>query len=129
MPEAHGQTPLLDRLGARIVAAGGETMALMKNHGLIAAIRNVNEPAHIAADHDFYRQMLRLGSVTEQPGVELLTAWYHRNFLICANLIQTSRPGDHIVVFYGAGHAFLLRQCVSETPGFQLVDANAYLPK
>ncbi|HEY0302433.1 MAG TPA: DUF5694 domain-containing protein [Rhizomicrobium sp.] len=40
-----------------------------------------------------------------------------------------SRPGDRIVVFYGAGHAFLLRQCVAGTPGFALVEPNAYLPK
>ena len=58
-----------------------------------------------------------------------LTAWYRRNFLICANLLQLSRPGDRIVVFYGAGHAFLLRQCVQETPGFKLVEPNDYLPR
>jgi hypothetical protein len=49
--------------------------------------------------------------------------------LICANLVQLARPGDRIVVFYGSGHAFLLRQCVAETPGFRLVEANAYLPR
>ena len=72
---------------------------------------------------------LRIGSGTAQPGVNLLTAWYKRNFLICANLIQLSRPGDHIVVFYGSGHAFLLRQCVTEIPGFELAEPNDYLTK
>ena len=33
------------------------------------------------------------------------------------------------MVFYGSGHAFLLRQCVSETPGFRLVEPNDYLPR
>jgi hypothetical protein len=28
-----------------------------------------------------------------------------------------------------AGHAFLLGQCVRESPGFRLVEANAYLPR
>jgi hypothetical protein len=32
------------------------------------------------------------------------------------------------VIFFGAGHAFLLRQCVAETPGYKLVEANDYLP-
>jgi hypothetical protein len=44
-------------------------------------------------------------------------------------LIQHARVGDRVVVFYGSGHALLLRQCVSETPGFALVEANDYLPK
>jgi hypothetical protein len=56
-----------------------------------------------------------------------MTAWYRRNFLICANLMQLSQPGDRIVVFYGDGHALLLRQCVSETPGMALVEPDDYL--
>jgi Family of unknown function (DUF5694) len=40
-----------------------------------------------------------------------------------------AKPGDRIVVFYGAGHAYLLRQCVREVPGFELVEPNTYLPK
>lgn len=32
-------------------------------------------------------------------------------------------------VLYGSGHAFLLRQCVSEMPGYRLVEANDYLPQ
>jgi hypothetical protein len=33
------------------------------------------------------------------------------------------------VAFYGAGHAFLLRQRVSEMPGYRLVEANDDLPQ
>jgi len=54
--------------------------------------------------------------------------WYKRNFLICANIIQLSKPGDRIVVLFGAGHAFLLRQCIGQTRGFKLVEPNDYLP-
>lgn len=67
--------------------------------------------------------MLRLG----EPGVNLLTAWYRRNFEICANLLKFAQPGDRVVVFYGYGHAFLLRQCAQETPGYELVEPNDYL--
>ena len=63
------------------------------------------------------------------PGADLLTAWYKRNAYICANIVQLAKPGDRVVVFYGSGHAFLLRQCVSGIPGFKLVEANDYLPK
>jgi hypothetical protein len=76
----------------------------------------------------FYRSTLWVGGGTVQPGADLLTQWYRRNFLICANLVQRAKPGDHVVVFYGSGHSFLLRQCVSEMPGYRLVEANDYLP-
>jgi hypothetical protein len=42
-----------------------------------------------------------------------------RNLLICATFPQLTQPGDRIVVFFGSGHSFLLRQCVSETPGLK----------
>jgi hypothetical protein len=89
----------------------------------------MNDPVLVAQGNGFYRTTLHIGSGKDQPGAELLTAWYHRNFLICANLIQVTRPGDHVIVFYGAGHSFLLRQCVQETPGFKLVEPNDYLPR
>jgi hypothetical protein len=83
----------------------------------------------VKADHAFYRTLLRIGGGNTQPAVDLAAAWYKRNFLICANLIQLAQPGDRMVVFYGSGHAFLLRQCVAETPGFELVEPNDYLPE
>jgi hypothetical protein len=125
----HGQEDLLHSLleaGERDAKAESETFA---KQSIGASLRYLNERPRIAADHSFYRQMLRVGVGDVQPGVELVTAWYKRNFRICANLIQLSKPGDRIVVFYGAGHAFLLRECVQQTPGFELVDANDYLPR
>lgn len=126
--DAHGLSSLLDAEGAKIDRQMAEQQRLLAEQGLSAALRRVNEPALIEQGNTFYRTALRMGSGNEQPGAELLAAWYRRNFLICANLVQLAKPGDRIVVFYGSGHAFLLRQCVSETPGFQLVEPNDYLP-
>ena len=100
----------------------------MHEQGVAATLRYLNDPVRLRQDNSFYRQTLRIGAGTDQPGADLLTAWYRRNFLICANIVQNSHPGDRIVVFYGSGHAFLLRQCVAETPGFVLVEPNSYLP-
>jgi Family of unknown function (DUF5694) len=58
-----------------------------------------------------------------------VSSWYHRNLLICANLLQVAKPDDRILIFFGSGHAFLLRRCVTETPGFRLVEPNDYLPQ
>ena len=127
--DAHGLSSQLDAEGAKVDRQMAEQQRLLAEQGLSAALRRVNEPALIDESNAFYRNVLRIGSGNEQPGAELLAAWYRRNFLICANLLQLAKPGDHIVVFYGSGHAFLLRQCVRETPGFQLVEPNDYLPR
>jgi hypothetical protein len=93
-----------------------------------SALREMNRPENIANDYSFYAKLLHYGSCDEQPGAKLLSAWNARNFDICARLVQSLHPGDHAVVFFGAGHSYLLRRCVSETPGLKLVEANQYLP-
>ncbi len=93
-------------------------------------LRLLNDPANVVRSHtSFYPAMLRYGASDDQPGVDLLTAWHRRNFLICANLVQEVTPGDRVVVIYGAGHAYLMRQCAKEMPGLKLVEANDCLPK
>ncbi|MDQ2925984.1 MAG: DUF5694 domain-containing protein [Acidobacteriota bacterium] len=127
--KTHGQSELLARSNAEIETLAQTQTALLLSKGIAATLRYLNDPGRLSRDNNFYRQMLRVGAGPEQPGADLLTAWYRRNFLICANIVQNSRPGDRIVIFYGSGHAFLLRQCVTETPGFILVEPNSFLPK
>ncbi|MGH7023562.1 MAG: DUF5694 domain-containing protein [Caulobacteraceae bacterium] len=125
--KAHGEEPVLDAAGAKIQAMVDTLTRLIDTRGVVATLRYLNDPARLAKDNDFYRDMLKIGGGEDQPGAALLTAWYGRNFRICANLIQLARPGDRMVVFYGSGHAFLLRQCVAETPGFKLVEPDTWL--
>ncbi|MET4676213.1 MULTISPECIES: DUF5694 domain-containing protein [unclassified Luteibacter] len=125
--ESHGFGPLLAQQNADIDRQIAAESKLLAEKGIVAELRYLNDPARLKNDNAFYRTMLRIGADATQPGADLLTGWYRRNFLICAKLLQVARPGDRIVVFYGAGHAFLLRQCVEETPGFRLVEPNDYL--
>lgn len=125
----NGEAQILDEAGAEVQAAVDATAKQLASGTTGAVLRSLNEPARAAADHAFYRTMLRIGGGDVQPGTDLLASWYRRNFLICARLIQATRPGDRVVVFYGAGHLLLLRQCVTETPGLTLVEANDFLPK
>jgi len=127
--KAHGQEKLLEEANAGVAADIAQINEILAHGTIGAALRHMNDPALVAHGNDFYRTTLKVGAGATQPGADLLTAWYKRNFYICANLIQHAHAGDRVVVFYGSGHALLLRQCVSETPGFALVEANLYLPK
>jgi len=126
--QAHGMKPVLDEANAKIERFVQAQDAALKSGTVGRTLRFLNDPAGIRSGQDFYRTMLTVGGGKDQPGAELLTQWYKRNFLICANLVQRARPGDRVVIFYGSGHSFLLRQCVAEMPGYRLVEANAYLP-
>ncbi len=125
---SHGMQAWLDGAMASIqadVKAAGERIG----KGTIGAeLRFMNQPSRIAAGNSFYSDALRVGGGAEQPGAEMVAAWSARNYRICARIIQESKPGDRVVVFFGAGHAYLLRRCFAETPGFVLVEPNRYLP-
>jgi hypothetical protein len=127
--KAHGQQGLLDEAFATLQEQVAATQAVVNGGTLGGVLRHLNDPQRISADNGFYRNLLRIGGGTEQPGVLLVAAWQKRNLMTCALLVQLARPGDRIVVLFGAGHAFLLRQCVSETPGLKLVEANDFLPE
>jgi hypothetical protein len=126
--KAHGEDDLLTAANASVETFVRRQDALLKTGTVSDVLRWLNDPAMAKDGNAFYRTMLKVGGGAEQPGADLLTAWYKRNFLICANIVQLAKPGDRIVVFYGSGHEFLLRQCVSEMPGFKLVEPNDYLP-
>jgi hypothetical protein len=127
--ETRGFSSLLDEMNATIQRNVDEQARLLSQKGVSADLRFLNDSARLTSDNAFYRNMLRIGLGDDQPGGDLTASWYHRNFLICANLLQLAKPEDRIVIFFGAGHAFLLRQCVTETPGFKLVEPNDYLPR
>ncbi|MGH6870680.1 MAG: DUF5694 domain-containing protein [Rhizomicrobium sp.] len=127
--KAHGQSALLVGQNAAIENMVQRQADILRTAGVGATLRYLNDPALVARGNEFYRSTLKIGGGADQPGAGLLTAWYRRNFRICANLIQLAHPGDRVVVFYGSGHSFLLRQCVRETPGFKLVESNDYLPR
>ncbi len=126
--KAHGMDGLIASANADVETMSKAEDAMLAKGSVGGVLRYLNDPAQIGRGQDFYRLMLKVGGGNDQPGADLLTQWYRRNFVICANLVQRAKPGDHVVVFYGAGHAFLLRQCVSEMPGYRLVEADDYLP-
>jgi hypothetical protein len=126
--KAHGREAIMAGAMGVLEAQSNAANETLKTKGIVATLRLMNDPARLAADNGFYRTTLRIGGGAEQPGVNLLAAWQRRNLMTCAILIQAAQPGDRAVVFFGAGHAYLLRQCVQETPGFKLVEANAWLP-
>jgi hypothetical protein len=81
------------------------------------------------ASPEFYYRLAQFDSGEDQPGAELQGYWFMRNAKIFSKLWDVAKPGDRIVVIYGAGHKFWLDHLVEQTPGFKLVDPVPYLRK
>lgn len=75
----------------------------------------------------FYWPLNRIGDEKVQPGAELNALWLMRNTKIMAKILQIGEPGDRILVMFGAGHSYWLRQMIANTPGLNLVEPNVYL--
>jgi hypothetical protein len=129
--DAHGPpwSDHLDGLGASVDRMLDGLNRVLKTGTIADGLRYMNDPARIDEGNAFYSSMLQFGAGTDQPGVALLDAWQARNNAICARLVQLIKPEDRVVVVYGSGHAYLLRKCVREMPGYKLVEANEYLPR
>jgi hypothetical protein len=102
---------------------------VVRTRGILALLRHLNRSDTMLDEHVMQRWLLPIGEGKEQPGPDVVATWYRRNIFICAKIIQAAKPGDRVAVFFGAAHSYLLRQCISETPGFKLIEANDYLPE
>jgi Family of unknown function (DUF5694) len=126
--KAHGKAAMLDDLNAQVGATISQMEADQKTKSVREMLLEQNQPARIEADHyNFYYALLPLGNNQTQPGADLNGNWYLRNAKIFAKLTQIAKPGDRIVVTFGAGHCYWLRHFVRNTPGFVLVEADDYL--
>lgn len=144
--DRDGQPPYFPYEGVqRWAEANGDGERLAALHGEIAAmisdlerrqtsetvgqlLASINTPERALWDQGFYARLMGFGAGDDQPGAVLNGRWYARNAQIFARLLQVARPGDRIVVVYGSGHNYWLRQMVATTPGFQLVEPVDYLP-
>lgn len=126
--EANGRSPALGAMHQQVAAMVGEMETRQRTDTVGGLLRWMNTPESAASDQTFYTALLAFGAGDAQPGAVLNGRWYTRNALIFARLMQAAKPGDRIVIVYGGGHSYWLRQFVQTTPGFRLVEANDYLP-
>ena len=60
-------------------------------------------------------------------GANWVMLWYGRNLRIFDNIVRGTRPGDRVLVVYGAGHGNLLRQLAADSGLYRVEDATRWL--
>ena len=127
---AHDRADDLQALSVVVQKEIAELEARQKVESIGSMLSSYNTPSSFMSEagNSFYMEMLKFGAGAEQPGAILNGRWYTRNAVIFSKLLQVAKPGDRIVVVYGSGHSYWLRQLVKQMPGYKLVEATDYLP-
>jgi hypothetical protein len=93
-------------------------------------LKYLNDPQSRLKNHQAYlTQTILTGAGDLYIGADAVARWYQRNLKIFANtydLADFSRE-DKILLIYGAGHVWQLRQLLKDSPDFEYVEANEYL--
>ena len=119
-------------LNAKLDDAKGEVARIerLQAEGSIAHVLvGLNRPDQTDRDQSWYYGVLSFGDTEQQPGADLNAMWYLRNAKIFGKLITLAKPGDRILVVYGAGHNYWLRHFAKTAPGFHNVDPTPFLEK
>ena len=90
-------------------------------------LRYLNTDGAIRANASVYSVLVGMGRDADSAGSAWVSQWYARNCYIFSNMLSVIRPGDRVVVIYGQGHEYLLREFVRLNPRLVDVDPLDYL--
>ena len=128
LAERTGQEDRIATLIAEVQTEAAEIEAAQVDESISQLLARYNTPGTIRTQHDnFYYGLMNMSEGDDHAGAVLNYGWYARNALIFSNLARVARPGDRIIVLYGAGHAYWLRHFAEETPGYALEEALPHL--
>lgn len=127
--QSHDRGDQLAAMGAEVKGFLAQLEERQRTETLGALLAEVNQPGNplSAGNGIYYNQFNQFGGGDQWPGAELNGRWYTRNAIIWAKVMSVARPGDRIVLMFGAGHSYWLRHFASTTPGYRLVEPNDYL--
>jgi hypothetical protein len=100
----------------------------LERHGTyLDLLRYLNTDVAIRANASIYSVLVGIGRDADDAGSAYVSEWYARNCYIFSNMLSVTRPGDRVVVIYGQGHEYLLREFVRLNPTLVNVDPLDYL--
>jgi hypothetical protein len=127
--KANGREAALNAELEKAKATVGRIEQLQVQGSVAHVLADMNQPDQAEQDQRWYYELFRYGDTDKQPGAELNAYWYMRNAKIFAKLMTVTKPGDRVLVVYGAGHNYWLRHFAKSTPGYVNVDPTPYLQK
>ncbi len=99
---------------------------------LIDYIMMTNNPKDRLKDHQAYLTKTILeGAGDNYIGADGVARWYRRNLRIFANAYDLTDfdKEERLLLIYGAGHVWQLRQLFIDSPDYEYIEVNEYLSK
>lgn len=89
----------------------------------------INNPDNRLKDHQAYLTNILGGAGDNYVGADNIGRWYRRNLRIFANAydIADFEKEERLLLIYGSGHVWQLRQFFTDSPDFEYVEPNEYL--
>lgn len=105
--------------------------SLKTTHTLTEHLIWLNNPKNRLKDHQAYLTSIIEGAGDNYLGADAVANWYRRNLKIFANAYDFTNfeKEDRLLVIYGSGHVWQLRQLFIDSPDFEYVEINRYLNK
>jgi len=125
--EATGQSEALQAMLDKFQGMVSDEQQAMRDQPIGEQLLRVN--TGLLSSADFYYALSAFDRGEDQPAAELQAYWFMRNAKIFSKLMNIAKPGDRIVIVYGAGHKYWLEHFAEHTPGFAKIDPAPYLKR
>ncbi len=102
-----------------------KTIRTLTNH-----LAKINHPENSLKSHQAYlTNDILQGAGDHYLGADVVANWYRRNMRIFSNIydITDFNKEERLLIIYGSGHVWQLRQLLNDSPDFEYVDVNNYL--
>ncbi len=101
--------------------------SLFKHATLRENLKWLNSKPHDDRLHEVRMRTAELGGGSNFVGTKTMASSYERNLKIFSNLAHIAESGDRILVIYGSGHNYFLKEFVEMHPDMNLVEVADYL--
>jgi hypothetical protein len=128
--KSKGQYEKVNRYDYQAFYERGDS--LKTAYSLRESLAILNNPDDRLKDHQAYLTSAVLeGAGDNYVGADAVAKWYRRNLRIFANAYDLTDFAieERLLLIYGSGHVWQLRQFFIDSPDFEYVEANDYLAK
>ena len=125
--KSHGQYEKASRYDYKSFYELGDSLKTVQT--LTDHLIWLNNPANRLKDHQAYLTSIIEGAADNYLGADAVARWYRRNLMIFSNAYDFAcfEKEDRLLLIYGTGHVWQLRQFFTDSPDFEYIEVNEYL--
>ncbi len=125
--EKYGQQAQREADLKRGAALNRQQQAVLDRGSIADMLRHLNAAHWRKENARAYFAIAQYGTPADPVGANWEALWYLRNRMIANNIYKATRPGDRVLVIYGAGHGNWLVQNAAESGVYRMHMLDEYV--